>query len=85
MTNQPLKDGAVVSYQVLQNTITYQLRLASTAKGLWVCIEEASSIWKLTVTAEMVEQTIAKASAGKQTFNLKDFTSHLIAALSKSS
>lgn len=85
MNNQPLKQGAVISYQVLQNTTTYQLRLANTAKGLWVCIEEASSIWKLTITAEMVQQTIAKASAGKQVFNLKEFTAYLIAALSKSS
>jgi len=39
MAQNPLKEGNVVTYQVLQNTITYQLRLANTNKGLWACID----------------------------------------------
>ena len=71
MTLNALKDGNVATYQVLQNTITYQLRIANTQKGLWICIEESGLNWKLTITSEMIEQTISKASAGQQTFTLK--------------
>jgi hypothetical protein len=38
MAQNQLKEGVVMTYQVLQNTTTYQLRLALTAKGLWACI-----------------------------------------------
>lgn len=61
--NTQLKDGSVITFSLLQNTTTYQIRLASTAKGLWVCIEESGVTWKLTITQEMVEQTVGKASA----------------------
>lgn len=80
-----LKEGAVLTFPVLQNTTTYQLRLANTAKGLWLCIEEAGLAWKLTITSEMVEQTISKASGGTEKMALKDFTTALLAALGKTS
>jgi hypothetical protein len=60
-----LKEGTVVTYQVLQNTTTYQVRLTLTTRGLWMCIEESGLNWKLTITPEMVEETVAKASAQK--------------------
>lgn len=84
MTTNPLKEGVVSTYQVLQNTIVYQVRLTSTNKGLWMCIEESGLNWKLTITAEMIEQTVAKASASKETMNLKEFTSYVLQAISKS-
>jgi hypothetical protein len=80
-----LKEGSVATYQLLQNTTTYQLRLSLTAKGLWVCAEEAASIWKLTITQELLEQTVAKASASRETLTLKEFAAHLVAAVSRSS
>ena len=84
--NQPqLKEGTVATYQVLQNTTTYQLRLTPTGKGLWMCVEESGLNWKLTATAEMIEQTVTKASAGQENMNMKEFTSHLLQAISKSS
>ena len=54
MALSALKDGNVATYQVLQNTTTYQVRLANTNKGLWMCIEESGLNWKLTITSEMV-------------------------------
>jgi hypothetical protein len=65
MAQFQLKEGSVATYQVLQNTTTYQLRLTNTPKGLWICIEETGLAWKLTISQEMVEQTVSKASAGK--------------------
>jgi hypothetical protein len=50
MIQNQLKEGNVVTYQVLQNTITYQVRLTNTSKGLWMCIEDAGLNWKLTIT-----------------------------------
>lgn len=50
MAHSQLKEGTVLTFQVLQNTITYQLRLANTAKGLWACIEEGAVTWKLTIS-----------------------------------
>jgi len=38
MAQISLKEGSVSTYQVLQNTITYQVRLSLTPKGLWMCI-----------------------------------------------
>lgn len=66
-----LKEGSVVTYQVLQNTTTYQVRLTNTNKGLWMCIEESGLNWKLTLSQEMVEQTVAKASNHQENMNLK--------------
>lgn len=65
MIQNQLKEGTVVTYQVLQNTTTYQVRLTNTAKGLWMCIEESGLNWKLTVSQEMVDQTVSKASASQ--------------------
>jgi hypothetical protein len=45
-----LKEGNVHSFNIRQNTVTYTLRIAHTPKGLWVCIEESFSQWKLTIT-----------------------------------
>lgn len=64
MANQ-LKEGSVATYQVMQNTTVYQVRLTNTAKGLWMCIEESGLNWKLTISPEMIEQTVSKASASK--------------------
>lgn len=82
MTNL-LKQGSVATYQVLQNTTTYQVRLTNTNKGLWMCIEESGLNWKLTISQEMVEQTIAKASNHQETMSLKQFTNNLLMAISK--
>lgn len=80
-----LKEGSVVTYQVLQNTTTYQVRLTNTSKGLWMCIEESGLNWKLTISQEMVEQTVSKASGNQVTMTLKEFSTHLLEAISKSS
>ena len=55
MIQNQLKEGTVVTYQVMQNTANYQIRLTNTGKGIWMCIEETGLNWKLTVTPEMVE------------------------------
>lgn len=60
-----LKEGNVYTYQVPQSSATYVVRMALTGKGLWVCIEESLMQWKLTISEELVTQTVAKASAGK--------------------
>ena len=52
------------SFNIRQNTVTYALKLAHTPKGLWLCIEESFSQWKLTITNELIDQTVAKASGG---------------------
>lgn len=59
-----IKEGNVHSFSIRQNTVTYSLRLAHTPKGLWLCIEESFSQWKLTITNELIEQTVTKASGG---------------------
>jgi hypothetical protein len=51
MTHNSLKDGAMLTYSVLQNTLTYQIRLTNCNKGLWICIEESGLTWKLTITS----------------------------------
>lgn len=59
-----IKQGNVHSFNIRQNTVTYALKLAHTPKGLWLCIEESYSQWKLTITNELIDQTVAKASGG---------------------
>ena len=85
MAHAQLKEGSVLTFQVLQNTVTYQVRVANTAKGLWLCIEDSGLAWKLTISAEMVEQTVSKASGGTEKLNLKDFTTFLLQALARAS
>lgn len=48
-----------------------------------MCIEESGLNWKLTLSQEMVEQTVAKASNQQQTMTLKEFTNYLLMAISK--
>ncbi len=38
-TSAAFKDGNVYTYQLPQNSAHYQIRVALTQKGLWVCIE----------------------------------------------
>jgi len=85
MAHAQLKEGSVLTFQVLQNTVTYQVRVANSAKGLWLCIEDSGLAWKLTISAEMVEQTVSKASGGTEKLNLKDFTTFLLQALARAS
>lgn len=49
-TTMMFKDGNVYTYQVPQNSANYQIRVALTPKGLWVCIEESFMQWKLTIS-----------------------------------
>ena len=78
-------------YSLVQNTTTYQIRIAHTMKGLWLCIEETLSNWKLTVTPELIDQTVAKVSGNNSNNNEKaetkmgyrEFTDALLAGLKK--
>lgn len=70
-TTMMFKDGNVYTYQVPQNSANYQIRVALTPKGLWVCIEESFMQWKLTISEELAMQTIAKATSGQQALTFK--------------
>lgn len=59
------KEGNVYTFQVPQNSVTYQIRVALTQKGFWVCIEEAYMQWKLTISEDLALETISKATAGQ--------------------
>ena len=79
-----LKEGNVYSYALPQNTANYQVRVALIPKGLWLCILDSVLQWKLTLTQELVDQTVAKASAGQESFIFRDFAQALLAGLQKS-
>ena len=65
MSNQVnIKDGNVYTFKVPQNSANYQVRVANTAKGLWMCIQETYMQWKLTITPELLAQTVEKAAGG---------------------
>jgi hypothetical protein len=85
MSQPILKEGAVSTFQLLQNTTTYQLRLSLTPRGLWVCAEEAATLWKLTISEDLLRQTVSKASADKETMTFKELASHLLVAIGRSS
>ena len=36
--NSEIKEGNVYTYQVPQSSANYVVRMAMTAKGLWICI-----------------------------------------------
>ena len=78
-----LKQGNVYTYNVPQNTTNYQVRVALTPKGLWICILESVMQWKLTISEELIQQIIPKASGGKENLSYKEFVSAVINGLQK--
>ena len=49
-TSALFKEGNVYTFQIPQNSAHYQIRVALTQKGLWICIEESYMQWKLTIS-----------------------------------